>query len=166
MSWSSDLYSSAHEGGLSQAEATSLHVLTFRRQRRVSFAVSVRLFPTVASGLAGNRNSWRGQYARQFALLRSHVQAFCVAGASLCSWLLILRDPILASRILYSQMQQRPHELPLLRPLPVNGWDWTGGLRAYASARAIGGIPPPGLTLGLGLEGPQASVTSRTKQLE
>jgi hypothetical protein len=27
----------------------------------------------------------------------------------------------------------------VLRPLPVDCWDWTGGLRAFASARAISG---------------------------
>jgi len=38
----------------------------------------------------------------------------------------------------------------ILRPLPVNCWDWTGGLRAFASARAMVENPPPGLTWGLG----------------
>ncbi len=40
-----------------------------------------------------------------------------------------------------------------MRPLPVDCWDWTEGLRAYASARAMDGIPPPGLIWGWGLKG-------------
>ncbi len=43
--------------------------------------------------------------------------------------------------------------IEILRPLPVDCWDWTGGLRATASARAMTENPLPGLGwtyLGLG----------------
>src|SRR5450631_819467 len=46
------------------------------------------------------------------------------------------------------QMQQRPEKL--LRPLPVDCWDWTGGLRAFASARAVVENPPLVLSGGWG----------------
>lgn len=57
----------------------------------------------------------------------------------------------------------------LLRPLPVDCWDWTEAFALQARARAIAEDPLPGLGwtyLGAGAQGPQASVTSRTKQLE
>ena len=54
----------------------------------------------------------------------------------------------------------------LRRPLPVICWDWTGGLRAFASARAVGGNTLRRVLSGAGAQWPQASVTSRNEQLE
>jgi hypothetical protein len=56
--------------------------------------------------------------------------------------------------------------IKLLRPLPVDCWDWTGGLRASGESQSHGGEPSTGSYLGAGAQRPQASVTSRKKQLE